>query len=294
MPNPNEFKIKFDGDLHQVSADILISSLISVSTILQEANNEINNDIKVDIKIKALTEGSFDVHWVYDFVEVLPAVVPLIPGVIASTSDLLTILTGVLDLKKHLKGDEPNKLVEVDSGNIEIANNTGEILIVNKNTYNIYNRPKVQDSVSKTFSTLEGDPAIESFEIIDKDDKVLHESSRADFEGMSHKTSRIEEGTRIITEIATIHIFKLVFDTKHKWEFYYKGNRISAHIRDDSFFTLIDNGQEFSKGDQLVVELQIEQVFDNTVNTYVNDSYIITVVKDHIPRAKQGTLDLDW
>ena len=287
----NEFKIKFDGELHQVSANVLISSLIGVSTILQEANNEINRDTVVDIKIKALAEGSFEVHWIYAFVGT--TVIPLMPSIITTGSDLLTILTGVLDLKKHLKGEKPGQVTEI-SGGVEISNTRGNVIVVNKPTYNLYQRVGVQDALSKTFSSLESDPMISSFEVLDESGGVLHKSQREDFGGMAQRDAVLEEGTRIITEIATLHIFKLVFDSRHKWEFYYKGNRISAFIADEAFFERVDSGEEFSKGDQLVVELEIEQTFDNTVNTYVNRSFRINNVREHIPRAQQESLELEW
>lgn len=291
----NEFKIRFDGQLHQVEANTLISSLVSISTILQETNAEVNKDSKVNIKIKALSEGSFCVNWVYDFVAMAAVVAtPLLPQAISTTSDLLTILVSFLDLKKHLKGEEPKTIKEHDES-IEIENNSGKIIFINKPVYNLYTKnPKIQDAISSNFSTLQEDPTIESFEVLDANEHPLHVATKEDFSGMAMKTSVLEKGTRVITEVATLHVFKLVFDPKYKWEFYYKGNKISAYVTDDSFFSTVDSGEEFAKGDTLIVELQIEQVFDPSVNTYVNRNYQVLTVKEYIPRSKQQTLDLDW
>lgn len=289
----NEFKIRFDGQLHQVEANTLISSLVNISTILQETNSELNKESKVNIKIKALSEGSFEVNWVYEFVAMATVAVPLLPQAISTSSDLLTILVSFLDIKKHLKGEEPKKIEEHDES-IEIENNSGKIIFVNKPVYNLYtNNTKIQDAISSNFSTLQEDPTIESFEVRDSNEQTLHVATKEDFSGMAMKTSVLEKGTRVITEVATLHIFKLVFDSKYKWEFYYKGNKISAYVVDDNFFNTIDSGEEFAKGDTLIVELQIEQVFDPSVNTYVNRSYQVMIVKEHIPRSKQQALDLE-
>jgi len=44
--------------------------------------------------------------------------------------------------------------------------------------------------------------------------------------------------------------------------FFYAGNRISASIGDVAFFKLIDGGERFAKGESLVVDLEIHQLFD--------------------------------
>ena len=58
----NDFKIKFDGQQHQVDANVLISSLIHTTTIVQEVNKYLNSGKKIDIKVKALEKGSFLCH----------------------------------------------------------------------------------------------------------------------------------------------------------------------------------------------------------------------------------------
>ena len=94
---------------------------------------------------------------------------------------------------------------------------------------------------------------------------------------------------KIITQPATLNIFKLVWDNKRKWEFYWRGDKISAKIIDETFFKNIDKGEQFAKGDLLEVELQITQIFDKSVNTFINDnnSYQIAKVIHHIPRPTQ-------
>jgi len=47
----NDFKIKFDGQQHQVDANVLISSLIHTTTIVQEVNKYLNSGKKIEIKV---------------------------------------------------------------------------------------------------------------------------------------------------------------------------------------------------------------------------------------------------
>ena len=116
---------------------------------------------------------------------------------------------------------------------------------------------------------------------------------RNDFEAMSIKSDLINENKMFITEIASLHIFKVVFEENNVWEFYYKGNKIKAQISDKEFFDKINCGESFAKGDILKVELQINQIFDSNINTFINKSFQINRVINHEPKNKQQKLNLN-
>jgi hypothetical protein len=61
-------------------------------------------------------------------------------------------------------------------------------------------------------------------------------------------------------------------------------------MNDEAFLARIDRGERFAKGDILEVELQIDQVLDPNINTYINKGYQIVHVTAHVPRAEQGSL----
>lgn len=297
--NPqNDFKVKFDGQLHQVDANTLINSLINLSTIIQELNVVSDPNRKIEIKIKATEKGSFWIH--------LSLIAEKIPDLfdqenIQTTAAIATIsgisiiksVAYLFQLKKHLSGKKPKTIQESNKGGvIKIENERGDIIFMDSVIFNIYNTNQpVQDSISNTFDTLQNDSSISGFEIADAEKRPLFEINRTDFGEMSIKNEVVEENKKIFTEIANLHIFKIVFEDKYKWEFYYKGNKISAHIADINFFKSIDEGERFSKGDTLKSELEITQIFDNTVNTYINHSYKIKNVLEHIPRGKQQKLN---
>ncbi|NCC71036.1 hypothetical protein EOM09_05630 [bacterium] len=90
-------------------------------------------------------------------------------------------------------------------------------------------------------------------------------------------------------------MFKVVFKENYKWEFYYLGTKIYASLKDESFFKKIEKGEiAFRSGDRLIVTLEIEQVFNEAANTFVNDSYYILNVIEHIPRNPVTQYSLDF
>jgi hypothetical protein len=153
-----------------------------------------------------------------------------------------------------------------------------------------FNNPIVNDALAKTFKTLEADPSIEGFEVIDAEDHPLFEASREDFPTMALTTSVPQIEGRDMVEPTQVHIVKPSFDPKLKWDVLYKGIRISSWMRDEEFQSRIDRGERFAKGDMLAVDLKVHQKLDPSLGTYVNKSYEIARVKQHIPRAEQAKL----
>ena len=110
---------------------------------------------------------------------------------------------------------------------------------------------------------------------------------------MALKSEQIDENEKFIIELTRLNIVRLSFDKSLKWDFYYRGNKISAKIKDPNFYEIIDNGESFAKGDVLEVELQINQLFDETVNTFINKSFQINRIINHYKRAEQKKIDFD-
>jgi hypothetical protein len=286
-----EFIVQFNGQLTQIDANTFINSLLNTTSIIQAINKELDPSKKIEVKVNTLDErGSFPVS--LEIVE--NAIISLLSNEgINYVKNILEAFVAIFLIKQFLKGKKA-KTTEEQEDNIKIENESGEVRIFNKNVFNIYiHNLVINEAVNKNFETLESEPAIEGFEIKDDKGQELFVAKKEYFPIMRSKNEMLhQEDLRIINKDVTLHVFKVVFDEKYKWEFYYKGNKISAQIQDKTFFEGIDKGESFSKGDVLNVEMQIEQIFDKTVNTYVNKSYQILTVKNHIPRDIQQSLEL--
>lgn len=288
-----DFKIKFDGEYHQIDANILINNLIHTTSIIQEINRELNSGKTIDIKIKALQKGSFLIH------------IDLIETVFDGFKNLLTrenietsaaIIGGfasLVGLKKFLKGKEI-KSREIQGNKIKIENEKGEVIYIENFVYNVYeNNTIVKDALSQSFETLENDISITGYEITDRNEKPLVRVDRDDFEYLSLKSEKLNKDEKVLVQSASLNIVKLSFDNKLKWEFYFKGNKITAKVDDPNFQKRIDNGEAFSKGDMLEVEFEIKQKFDQAVNTFVNKSYKINRIINHIRREEPPKFNFD-
>lgn len=97
--------------------------------------------------------------------------------------------------------------------------------------------------------------------------------------------------TRAIVQEAYLHIVKPSFERGLKWEAVFNGNRISVAMNDEDFLQKIDQGERFAQGDGLSVALAVEQVLDPSVRTYLNRSYSVERVFQHIPRPEQSAFE---
>ena len=290
----NNFKIKFDGQEHQLDANTLINSLIHISSIIQEVNSYYNSGKKIEIKIKALEKGSFLIN-----IELVESALEHLKNLLTKdnveyAAAIIGSVIGLVELKKFLKGKKAKSVDEKTNEKVRIENEEGEVIYIENFTYNIYqNSPIIKDALAQNFETLDNDPNITAFEITDKNEVSLIRVEKVEFDGMSIKSDEITNGERVLIEAANLNILRLSFEGNLKWDFYYKGNKISAKILDKTFYELIDKGQSFAKGDILEVELQINQIWEEAVNTFINKSYSVTKILRHIPRNEQGKLDFN-
>ncbi|HEY9404384.1 MAG TPA: hypothetical protein VIQ24_17130, partial [Pyrinomonadaceae bacterium] len=291
----NEFKLKFDGELNEVDASTLGYSLLNVTALIQEVNQEVGAGQKIEIKVKAHQPGSFLVHLALDAGQAVPLMDYLTPENLkiasAALGGIITVVTGLFGLRKVLKGEPPKEVVQ-QGDSVQIQAGDGAIVIVDKGTYNAYfNNPKVNEALSKTFKTLDNDPHITGFEITDRNEVPMFEAKREEFRPMALTSSVPQAQAKAIRQFASLYIVKPSFERNLKWDVVYQGNRIAVEMGDETFLLRIDRGERFAKGDTLDVELQIDQVLDPNINTYINKGYQVVQVINHMPRVEQFSLN---
>lgn len=103
------------------------------------------------------------------------------------------------------------------------------------------------------------------------------------------------ENKEPIREILTnrkILIIRPSFDKDLKWDFVFEGQKLSAKMEDKAMIHIINQGEEFSKGDFMLVDLEVIKFYDNDLGIHMitKDSYKILRYKEHIKTGKIGKL----
>jgi hypothetical protein len=285
------FKIKYDGLQHQIDAGVLINSLSQTTTIIQGINRHLDSGKRIQIKINALEKGSFIID--LDLIELMGGVAKglFTQGNINLAASIITIYAGLHNLKKFLKGKAPKSHTK-KGDNYEVVNNDGDVTIFSNQVFHIYaNDESIKEAISRNFDTLNSDDSITGYEVLDKHNKSIFKADREEFDELSVISETEEGGDKLVTESATLFIIRPSFDPLLKWDFYYKRNKITAKIKDESFQKMIDNGEKFAKGDILEVDLTIRQEYDPGVKVYFNKSYTIGKIHAHKQRDLDQLID---
>jgi hypothetical protein len=287
---PEKLQIKFEGEQHQIDANTLVNTLIHYSALVNEINNIYGEGSrKVNIKINAIEKGSFVID--ISLIESLSDIVLFAKRNIDYAYKIGGLAVSVVTLYKIFKGrkiDENKR----DITNINIQNN---INIDNKTIINIYNNPVVRESISKSIETANNDESVEGISFATKDEKTeILKSEFPDliYDDFDKETEHLNRRDIIDKDVA-LSIITLSFDKNKKWEFLYKGFKISVPVKDKGLRLLIDGGLRFAKGDSIVVDIEITQQFSTEYNDYVNKKYSIIEFKKHLPRPDQQSLSFE-
>ncbi|GAL31217.1 hypothetical protein JCM19239_6602 [Vibrio variabilis] len=103
----------------------------------------------------------------------------------------------------------------------------------------------------------------------------------------------IEEPQREVNEVAELQIKRAILErSKRKWEFIWRGIKISAPVSDQQFYDdFFAHKITVAPGDSLDAILTISQVRDEDTGIYTNSKYEVKTVHRHIPRATQVEID---
>lgn len=286
----SDFKIKYDGQSHQIDANVFVNSLIHMSSAIQEIARLHDSNSKLEVKIKALEKGSFLCH--ISLVEVGSILGKIFASEnVATAAGIVSTLVGLIELKKFLKGKKEKEAKKLES-EVEITNENGDKLIVNNFVFHVYDKsPVVNEALAKNFGVINDDLAISAFELTDRNEQTYVRVEKTEFQHIIRRVEELSEDERNVSEKTSLHIIRLSFEEGLKWDFYHRGVKISARVTDPTFQERIDNGQAFSKGDLLEVELQSTQKFEPSVNTFVTKSNQVLRIYRHVLRNEQQALN---
>ncbi len=285
----NDFKIIFEQENHDVDVETLIACLMRTSNIIQEVNKHLDTNKKIEVKIKALEKGSFEIH--------IGLIEKLIQSFFSSEAvsygaNIIAVVGGLYGLVKFLQGQNPKKITQ-DKETTEITNFKGEKQIFNNVTFNIYNENKeVRENITKQFSVIDKNEDIKALNFVSKTQYVnIH---KKDFKKISTKIEPLTENSKEpiidIVEDKNILIIRPSFTKDLKWDFVYEGQKISAKMNDEEIIKIIDNGEQFAKGDYMLVDLEITKTYNSDLDIHLISDYKILKFKKHIKVAKQQKL----
>ncbi|MFA0112882.1 hypothetical protein AB4407_04190 [Vibrio sp. 10N.261.46.E11] len=285
-----EIVLHFGGERKKINAYTLATSLVSLSDAIKEANAIINPGYEVEILVEAFGEGSFraKVKTVYGELKN-----------IFTVNRVEAVAIGIVTsfIYQHTLAPDSDVRVTVDDTQVIIIQGD-KTIIVPKTIYDaqkeVEKSEKFRKSISKSIQAVDKDKHIVSFgftrNIDDRSPDI--EIPRSQF-ALLTTPIEIEEPQREINEVAELQIKRAILErSKRKWEFIWRGIKISAPVSDHQFYDdFFAHKITVAPGDSLDAILTISQVRDEDTGIYTNSKYEVKTVRRHIPRAAQIEID---
>lgn len=281
----DRFVLYFDTPQRQINAYALATSLIGLADAVRSANSAVNPGYYLEVVVEALEDGSFQavVRTIYEKTRDLlsnEAVKAIVYGIIS---------THIYEMA--IKTDAPAKItVSEEVVIVEVGN---EKIIVPRDVYEakkqLEKSERFTSAVGQVFQGAKSDNSVKGLGLKVDPDKSIPPLYIPRDKFAIFDSGNGEEGSREIIEFATLEISRAILARgKRKWEFYWRGMRISAPVLDTSFYDrFFAHEIMIAPGDGLRVALRIIQVQSPDTGIYVNEQYEIVEVFEHIPRMQQ-------
>lgn len=278
--------LHFETEGHRVNAYTLASTLVAIADAAKAANRSINHGYDIEVVVEAIGPGSFRAR---------------IKGVYSSTRNLFSaqalfgIVIGVVAnyiYERTLSVHESVK-VEINTDEVLITRGDEKIIVprvVYDATRQVEKDHRFVGAVSKAFDVIASDNQVTGFGLVSEMDSPPPEiiATKAIIRQID-LTIPDDPSDRVIHETCDLQIVKAILERgRRKWEFMWRGVKISAPILHDAFYSDFFAHQiMIAPGDVLRVRLAIKQSREESTGIYSNDGYEVYEVYEHIPQIKQ-------
>jgi len=283
----NTFVIHFGSQYHRINAYTLASALVGLADAAKSANATINPGYEIEVVVEALTEGSFKatVRAVYSETKNL-----------FSSEPVKAIAYSVIGAFIYQHTLAPDQVINIQTTKTEVVIEQGNTRIivprdVHEAIQEVDKSPKFRKGISDAMRAIEADPDVTSigFSNDSKSKEPTIPVPRERFYLLTTELDKPEENNRELIELTDLQIMRAILERSNKmWQFGWNGIRISAPISDNRFYDkFFSHRITIAPGDILRVKLKIRQVLNKDLGIYLNSSYEVIEVVDHIERNQQ-------
>ena len=225
----------------------------------------------------------------------------VIPG-----ESIIEKFTSILEFINQTKGKDVSKAEKIN-GKYIFTENNGEVEIIDGNKVeNYYQNQGAVYNIENLIIMVSSNENIDGIKLIDNKNKELVNLPKEllKITSIGIKKTRIEKVNQ--KEIISENIAKTKNSPKEKiciaivkpdlngdtnWKVVYEGNEINVKVDDENFKVDVNKGKYyFANGTILLVDLIINQVYDETLKVYRNKSYSISKFHKIIPPNEQQNL----
>ena len=289
--NSDGFVLHFGGRPNEVDTYTFANALVAFSDTFRELNGQVNTSQSIQLRLEAVGPGSFRGR---------------VKGVPKSIKNALKFTSNVAVLPLLMSFIYDN-YIDDDTFEIQISDDYvvivqgGDRTIIPRDAYdaskNLPSPAKVHEQMNRAIDAIEEDPSVQSFGIALEldDEKPTVDLGQAEWAIIRENRTQAKDDqkSRVEQEEVTLSIIKVVFSrSRRKWEFVWRGVKVSAYIDDPIFLAeLMSGNQKVGNGDAVKAILDIGQEWDEDDKVWLNTSYAISKVIKYIPMEQRELFD---
>lgn len=285
IPRENDhFVLHFETEQHEINAYALASSLVGLANAIKEANSIINPGYTVEVVVERLEDGSFRA--------IVKAIAKKAKSIFAHEA-AKAIIYGLIAtwIYDQTLGTGKQPTIVINDGSVEIHSGD-KIIIVPREIYEakkaVERSERFQNSMGQVFSGALQDKHVTGLKITPLGRwPSLPSIPREHFTIFVDKF--VSDDNNTITESVSLEISRAILSRgRRKWEFYWRGIKISAPVLDNHFYDeFFAHRIMIAPGDVLNAKLKIYRKIDPDSGIMVNIKYEVIEVSEHIARGTQ-------
>jgi hypothetical protein len=282
----NSFVIHFATEDKQINAYTLASTLVGLADAAKAANASVNPGHNIEIVVEALGEGSFRAKI---------SAVYTAAGNLFSKQALQAIVLSIIAsfIYERTLAVHHDVTIEIKTDEVIIARGD-ERVIIPRNVYDAARsaeaNPQFIGAIGRTMESISKDEKVTGVAIVQNVHSPQPEVMipREALQQIA-PTIREEGNQRVVEEDCDLQIVKaLLVRSDRKWEFRWRGVKISAPVLDPGFYDeFFAHRITIAPGDEFKARLVIRQTRDEDTGIYANVGYEVVQVYRHIPRVQQ-------
>ncbi len=282
--------VKFGGQVEAVDVGTFTRVLLDYSSILQAACKEEDRNASIETNVRTVRPGCIEVD--------LSIIARTLGDLFADpTTSLATIANGIVvtsgfyGLVKFLGKHGKAVKAENDGGEVSVTAEDGTTTLVNNGVINLYmNCPQATEAVCKSFESLDNDPRVESVSIM-SDGEEQFRAERDEFGEIASSPAYESAQTRTTEERVSLTVVKPVLEksTSRKWEFVWRGEKITANVTSKDFIDSLGE-RSFSVGTVMDVDLRSHQLYDESLHAYITKRREVIEVYGIEPPVRTASL----
>ncbi|WP_147277322.1 hypothetical protein [Rhodovulum sp. 12E13] len=284
------FVLNYGGRPHEVNVYTFAHSLVAFTDAYREIASQVHPELAVELSLQAVGPGSFRGK--------VKSQLSGLKGLFSKAAEL-TVLPLLVAFFYDNYVDQDGLEISTTDDTVIIQRGRDKIIIPRSAYQQQKELPRperVHQHMSRAIEAIEDDDSVESFGLvkhIDDPDPIV-DLPRRDWNRIREYglTAAAGPRDRVVEEEVELVILKAIFSRqRRKWEFVWRGVKISAYIEDPAFIAGL-LGRQFSigNGDAIKCTMEIHQSWSEDEGVWLNTGYVVKDVTEFISQGRTDDL----